>query len=151
MSSRPNCKLPGGGDGHATIDGPACGLPGDKVQPVALALHELATNALKYGALSRPDGRLLTTWRLQGEGERRCLLLDWAETGVPMPDEGTPPRQGFGRQLIEQALPYQLNAETHLMFGTEGVRCRIAPPPGRAPGTTMRRGKGPAGKALHAA
>lgn len=115
-------------DEHVTLDGPPVGLPGDKVQPVALALHELATNALKYGALSRPEGHLSIAWRLQGEGERRRLLLDWIETGVPMPDGGAPSRQGFGRQLIEQALPYQLNAETQLMFGTEGVRCRITLP-----------------------
>ena len=98
------------------------------MQPVALALHELATNALKYGALSRPEGRLSITWRLQGEGEERRLLLDWVETGVPMPDGEAPSHQGFGRQLIEQALPYQLKAGTQLMFGTEGVRCRIALP-----------------------
>ena len=65
-------------DGRVTIEGPAVWLGGDAVQPVSMALHELTTNAVKYGALSVPEGRLDIGWTLAPEGN---LVLDWAESG----------------------------------------------------------------------
>jgi two-component sensor histidine kinase len=111
------------------------------VQTFALALHELATNALKYGALSQPEGRLEVTWSLvPGTGGERRLWVEWCESGVEVavPEgqpaghaiDGTPVplRQGYGRELIERALPYQLRAETNYELTPGGVRCSISVP-----------------------
>ncbi|MFC0387108.1 sensor histidine kinase [Muricoccus vinaceus] len=111
-----------------TIDGPPIDLGGRTVQPLALALHELATNALKHGALAHPDAHLRITWRLGGAGKERCLVLDWTESGVRMAEGQELSHRGYGRQLIEEALPYQLQAETCLVFGPDGVHCHIVLP-----------------------
>jgi two-component sensor histidine kinase len=116
---------------RVSLDGPPVELPRRGLETLALAVHELATNAVKYGALSLPAGRLTIVWTLSVErdGESRLLTLEWRETGVEMPDPDIGKRRrGFGRELIERALPYQLNAETELEFTPEGVRCRILMP-----------------------
>jgi PAS domain S-box-containing protein len=100
-------------------------LRSSTVQTLAMALHELATNAAKYGALSRSGGHLAITWRLSGER----LHIDWMESGVTMPPPGSPPSgTGQGRELIERALPYQLQAETKYELRQDGVRCAISIP-----------------------
>lgn len=129
------------GKGHPQVRlaGPAgLRLRSSMVQTLALGLHELATNALKYGALSQPEGQLAVTWDVaqNNSGEWR-LLVDWRESGVPVsqadPLPGEPPalspfRRGFGRELIESALPYQLKAETTYRLGLQGLHCTIALP-----------------------
>ena len=125
---------------HGAVDeaghGPRVSLEGPRgvplrsatVQTFALALHELATNALKYGALSRPEGRLQVRWKVvAGEDGEPCLRVEWVESGVPLPGDGQP-RLGFGRELIERALPYQLKAQTSYEIGPDGVRCTITLP-----------------------
>jgi two-component sensor histidine kinase len=108
------------------MDGPAVPLPAGAAQALGLALHELATNAVKYGALAQPAGRLAITWRIEPrDGERRAVL-DWKESGVAMPPAGQQRRYGYGRELIERALPYQLGAETSLRFEPDGVRCTMS-------------------------
>jgi len=127
-----NAELLAAGDGtsdRVIIDGPSVNLPGDGVQPMALALHELATNAVKYGAIAQPSGHLSVTWRLEGLGSTAQLVLEWRESGVAIPN-GLPARQGYGTELITRALPYQLKAKTHLEFTLDGVRCTIALPAG---------------------
>jgi PAS domain S-box-containing protein len=110
--------------GKVRIEGPSVRLGTGVAQAVGLCLHELATNAVKYGALAQDDGRLEVVWRIeQGEAERR-IVLDWRETGVVMPRDKI--RRGYGRQLIERALPYQLGARTKLDFLPDGVHCTIA-------------------------
>ena len=117
----------GGADpGKVRVEGPPVALPAGSAQTLALALHELATNAVKYGALKRPAGRLAVTWAVEGDGRR--VLLEWRESGVPMAEDAPPRRKGYGSELIERALPYQLGAETRLEFGADGVRCAIAVP-----------------------
>jgi two-component sensor histidine kinase len=111
------------------------------VQTFALAIHELATNALKYGALFRPEGRLEVKWSLlPGKGGEQRLRVDWRESGVaPEWHDGSPPavaidgvparrRQGYGRELIEKALPYQLKALTTYELTPQGVHCTIIVP-----------------------
>ena len=113
-------------------------LRSSTVQTLALGLHELATNALKHGALSRPEGQLEVSWNLlDGPGREPRLRVDWRESGVPVPapqgdgpdgEAAVPRRRGYGRDLIERALPYQLKAETAYDLTPEGVRCTITLP-----------------------
>lgn len=107
------------------VKGPAVALPASAAQAVGLALHELATNAVKYGALAQPAGRLEVRWELKKRQPTPELALNWLETGIAVE---APERQGYGRELIERALPYQLNAKTHLHFSPNGVRCEIVVP-----------------------
>ena len=117
----------GGADpGKVRVEGPPVALPAGFAQTLALALHELATNAVKYGALKQPAGRLVVTWAVEGAGRR--VLIEWWEGGVPMAEDAPPRRKGYGTELIEHALPYQLGAETRLEFGADGVRCAIVVP-----------------------
>lgn len=101
------------------------------VQTLAMALHELATNAIKYGALSVPGARLAVRWRLeeQGPGGLPWLHISWNESGVAvLEDARRPARWGQGRELIERALPYQLEAETSFDLTEDGLRCTISMP-----------------------
>jgi len=86
---------------------------------LSLALHELATNAIKYGALSRPEGRVSVQWGVQ-EG---MLHLGWEESGGPpvLP----PAQKGFGSRLLEDLLIRDLGGHTKLDYDAAGVRCRI--------------------------
>ena len=110
------------------VHGPMVRLTNNQVQTVALALHELVTNAVKYGALQAPGGRLSITWEtwLGTNGQQRLALL-WKESGVPLPPPGDIPR-GQGRELIENSLRFSLRAETQLVFHEDGVWCRIELP-----------------------
>lgn len=126
-----------GGGARVSIDGPPVKLPGGKAQPFALAVHELATNAVKYGALSAVSGRLAVIWRIEagGPGKTSLLVLEWRESGValarapsPGPTKAPAWGKGYGRELIEHALPYQLGARTRLEFTADGVNCSIAVP-----------------------
>ncbi len=122
----------GGRADRVTLDGPAgVRLRSSTIHTLAIALHELATNAVKYGALGQSGGRLSIRWTLEadGEGGKPWLHIDWQESGVDM--RATDParhRGGQGRELIEQALPYQLGARTTYVLGPEGVHCTIAMP-----------------------
>ena len=110
------------------MHGPDVRLSSHQVQAVALAVHELLTNAIKYGALQSPAGRLSVTWETwsAGHGGPR-LALTWKESGVTMPADAAA-RRGQGRELIENALRFSLRAETQLVFGADGVWCRIELP-----------------------
>lgn len=113
---------------RVSVSGPRVLLGSEQVQNFALALHELATNAAKYGALLAPTGRLSVSWeRARAGGEAEHLALTWIESGVPVEPEATR-RQGFGRELIERALAYALRARTAYELGPDGVRCRIEMP-----------------------
>jgi two-component system CheB/CheR fusion protein len=114
------------GDGRMTLAGPVVPLNLEHVQITALVLHELATNALKYGALKQPEGKLRVDWTIRQSEEGSSLLLHWRESGVPITEQ--PKRRGYGRELIEQALAYSLNARTELNFGPDGVVCVIEIP-----------------------
>lgn len=95
---------------------------------LGMAVHELATNAAKYGALSAPSGRIEVDWRTDGGGPgMRWLRITWQETGGPALD-GPPRRRGFGSRLIERSLASDLDGEARLEFTATGVRCRIAFP-----------------------
>jgi two-component sensor histidine kinase len=111
-----------------SISGPDVTLPFDMAEPVALAIHELTTNALKYGALQASGAKLDVRWENNlNYGGQRQLDLYWTESGVPAVS-ASPVRKGFGRELIEEALPYRLGAKTDMKFAGNGVRCSISIP-----------------------
>jgi two-component system CheB/CheR fusion protein len=110
------------------VHGPEVALPHKSVQILALALHELATNARKHGALGRPEGSLTVTWQLSGEEDDRRLALEWHESGYRPHLDEAPTHIGFGRTLIEESLPFQLDAQTRLEFGPNEVRCSLSLP-----------------------
>ena len=113
----------GGQDENQThVNGPSVALSETVAGAIGLALHELTTNALKYGALSIPAGRVQVRWRLEAQ---RHVALEWYESGVPLTDLN-PKRRGFGRDLIEHGLPGEIGATTTLAFRPGGLYCRIA-------------------------
>ncbi|WP_375464742.1 sensor histidine kinase [uncultured Methylobacterium sp.] len=113
-----------------TVAGPPLRLPPRLALSIAMALHELGTNAVKYGALSQESGRIDITWSIRRDDGVR-LLLRWTESGGP-PVE-TPTRTGFGSRLIERSLARELAGDVQLLFDPKGVVCTIeapVPPPG---------------------
>lgn len=111
-----------GENDQIAVWGPRVRLRFKAAEALGLAIHELATNAAKYGALSAPDGALDVRWSV----ENGQLRWRWAETGVKIKE--MPERRGFGRELIEQGLPYELRAATALSFTPDGVCCTIDVP-----------------------
>jgi PAS domain S-box-containing protein len=105
------------------LSGVAVTLRPRAAETLALAFHELATNAAKYGALSAPQGRVDVTWTI----EDADLRLTWRESGVSLP--GQPPvRRGFGTELITGLIPYELDARCSMEFGTDGLQCTLTIP-----------------------
>jgi PAS domain S-box-containing protein len=120
---------------NLTIDGPDVDLPAKAAESIGLAIHELVTNALKYGALRVPSATLQIRWNTNmDKGGDRQLNLIWSEQGVPIVPL-VPARRGFGSELITEALPYRLGAETSLEFRGGGVRCTISVPLGKDVGS----------------
>ena len=114
--------------GTARLEGPPAALVASAVQPVAMALHELATNAAKHGALSRPEGRVTLRWRL--DPDSGTLRLTWTESGGP--EVSAPPvRRGFGSRMIEATLEGQLRGSLALHWHPGGLRAEIALPAAR--------------------
>jgi two-component sensor histidine kinase len=106
---------------RAQIDGPALFLNGNAVQNIGFALHELATNASKYGALKSPQGRILVSWR--GPEADGRIRLDWVERdGPPMQ---TPERQGFGFLIMTHLVAHALQGTATLDFSPHGVRWHL--------------------------
>jgi two-component sensor histidine kinase/PAS domain-containing protein len=115
-------------NGRITLQGPSVRLRSSIVQTLSLVLHELATNARKHGALSDGDGHLSVTWRLHQAAEGQRLGLEWIETMAGMRIDPSCARRGYGRELIEQALPYALGAITTYELSAGGARCMIDMP-----------------------
>ena len=113
-------------DGRTRVEGPAIELPGDQVQTLAMALHELATNALKYGALSNATGRVHLDWRVVASGGAEVFQFSWTEAGGP--PVAPPSRMGFGSRLIERATAAEFGGEVSLDYAPEGVRWRLSAP-----------------------
>jgi two-component sensor histidine kinase len=108
------------------LDGPTINLASQIAVPIGMALHELTTNAAKYGALSAAAGCVRIIWDVELNGGGRVLRLDWIEEGGP---EAHPPqRRGFGSQLIERVLAVQLDAEVRSDFKPTGLRFTLRAP-----------------------
>jgi two-component sensor histidine kinase len=108
------------GDVRAEVDGPKLMLDPDPAQAMAMAIHELTTNAVKYGALTVPTGRVKVEWRPR-PGNR--LNLRWTETGGPRVT--VPTHQGFGSRVMQRMICGQCNGTLDFDWREEGVICDI--------------------------
>ena len=109
-----------GREQRVVTEGPAVTIGPKPAVSLVMALHELATNAAKYGALSVPEGRVSLRWEAEEGGP---LRLEWRETGGP--PVSSPDRRGFGLRMIERALAADLAGRVELEFQPEGLVCRI--------------------------
>jgi two-component system, chemotaxis family, CheB/CheR fusion protein len=108
------------------IDGPRVRLQPKPAESFALAVHELATNAIKYGALSDPSGRIDITWRIANGNDGSALIFDWREEGGPA--VSPPKRNGFGTEMLERTLAFEFKGRTELAYNPSGVHCTITIP-----------------------
>jgi two-component sensor histidine kinase/DNA-binding response OmpR family regulator len=105
-----------------TIDGPDISLEPSTAQGLALALHELATNAAKHGALSSETGKIGLTWQLRPD----ALVVNWMESGGP--PIGPPAARSFGLRVIRASIEQQLEGETAFDWDPKGLRCHLSIP-----------------------
>lgn len=112
------------------VTGPPVALPAQAVQILSLALHELATNARKHGALAVEHGKLSIVWKVRSTKEGKQLTVEWTETGIAAPSQSPSQPHSFGRTLIERVLPMSLGARTDFQLTSEGLRCSIELPLG---------------------
>lgn len=115
-----------GSSNQVSIDGPAIALKPEAAQNLGLALHELAVNAAKFGALSVPTGRVSITWRRRESSEGSALDLDWREQLGPKVKLRR--KKGFGTMVIERNLARALDAEINMDFDPDGLHCHIVIP-----------------------
>jgi PAS domain S-box-containing protein len=114
--------LSSAGEDAFDIRGPAADIPANSTITLALMLHELLSNAAKYGALSVPGGRVSLAWTLNGAGNGREIVLHWQESGGP--SVKAPERQGFGTQLLMMSAE-QLGGRITIEYAPEGLRCNL--------------------------
>lgn len=119
------CQAP-----RASLSGETVVLPAGAAQPFSMAIHELATNAVKYGALSAPDGRLAVTWTLD-RAAGQLLRLRWVETGGPPPAPHRTP--GFGSRVLHGTVQDQLGGHVAMAWDAPGLVCDLEIPLHRKP------------------
>src|SRR5579871_249262 len=111
---------------NLTVDGAEVMLNSAETQVVAKVLHELATNAAKYGALSTPAGQISVSWGLKLNPAATKLIIFWREHGGPTVASDRP--SGFGTNLIRNLIPHELGGTVDLAFEAVGTKCRIEIP-----------------------
>jgi PAS domain S-box-containing protein len=109
-----------------SMNGPRVMLRPEAAQSLGLALHEMGVNAVQYGALSAPSGRVSIAWTWQPQREPPAVEILWTESGGPA--VGAPAERGFGSLVVERNLARALDADVDLSFGSDGVNCRITIP-----------------------
>lgn len=114
------------GEERVSLKGPDIKISARATLSMAMAIHELATNAAKYGALSTPDGRLTVNWKLIDEGAGAELVLTWSEIGGP--EAFSPEHQGFGSSLIFSSIEGSLDGEVERFFEPSGLVCVFKAP-----------------------
>lgn len=115
--------LGGVDDGRLEVSGPDILLAPNDALSIGLAMHELATNAAKYGALSVEGGKVIVTWQLQADN---LAIVEWREEGGPPVQSGR--KRGFGTELIEKIVAHELKHPVDLEFNPGGVRCVLRIP-----------------------
>jgi two-component sensor histidine kinase len=114
-------------DANTTTSGPDVMLTAAATQAVAMVLHELVTNAAKYGALSTPDGRVSVNWDRPPNGDATAsLMIAWREFGGPPIAASI--QSGYGTSLIRDLIPHELGGTVDLVFASDGVCCKIEIP-----------------------
>jgi two-component sensor histidine kinase len=111
---------------NVVINGPRVLLEPRAALSLAMALHELTTNAVKYGALSVPEGNLGVTWCVTSGETERTLVLDWVESNGPR--VAPPTHHGFGMTLIERGLRQDMSAQVEIDFAATGVHATLRAP-----------------------
>ena len=112
---------------NTEIDGPEVMLSAEAGQTMATVLHELVTNAAKYGALSVPSGRVSIRWRVPLNGSASDkLVLTWRETGGPL--VVPPTKSSYGMQVVRELVPYELGGTVDHVLAPEGARCQMEIP-----------------------
>jgi two-component sensor histidine kinase len=115
-------------DANTTTGGPDITLTAAASEALGMVLHELVTNASKYGALSIPHGRVSVSWECRNSGEAvTSLMIAWRETGGP--PVSAPTQYGYGTSLICDLIPHELGGKVDLAFLSDGVCCTIEIPP----------------------
>ena len=110
------------------VSGPDAALTPEAAQAIGLAIHELATNAVKHGALSTASGRVTLCWHYDTQsGQRASLILRWTERGGPVVEE--PVRRGFGHFVLSRLVASTLGVDPTLAFDRDGVAWAVAIPP----------------------
>jgi two-component sensor histidine kinase len=94
---------------------------------LTLAIHELATNASKYGALSQASGHIDVRWTTEEKGGQIWMEFRWSETGIKL-DAAASQRKGFGTELVTRRVPYELRGTGGMKFEADGLRCQLAFP-----------------------
>jgi PAS domain S-box-containing protein len=115
-----------GSGGRIRLDGPHVEVTSRLAVSLGMAIHELTTNAAKYGALSVYGGKVNVRWTVTIEATRRMLEFDWVESGGPQ--VSPPARQGFGSRLLDFVLPGQIQAKSQIDYSPEGVRVNCTLP-----------------------
>jgi PAS domain S-box-containing protein len=113
-------------DANVDASGPEIMLTSAQTQAVAMVMHELVTNAAKYGALSRPEGRVSVSWDRTGADAAPILTIMWREVGGP--PIAAPVRSGYGSALIRDLVPHELGGSVDLKFPSDGASCKIEIP-----------------------
>jgi two-component sensor histidine kinase len=110
-------------DANIAINGTDVILTAAAIQAMGMVLHELVTNAVKYGALSVPSGRMTVSWERRPNEHAANLVFAWREFGGPQTAVDT--KSGYGTRLIRELVPHELGGTVDLEFAAEGVSCRI--------------------------
>jgi two-component sensor histidine kinase len=116
------------GQDRIRVSGPELLLPPKPALAIALAVHELATNATKYGALSNEDGYVTIVWGTNGSGDQSSFHFDWVEKGGPHVIEPEPSKRSFGTRLIERMLKNDFGGEVLMDFKSDGLVCTLSAP-----------------------
>jgi two-component sensor histidine kinase len=109
--------------GEIRAEGPPLKLPARQALTLAMCIHELATNAMKYGALSQPGGEVVLRWQIEPSHGEDYLRLTWSESKGPM--VSSPERRGFGSLLIEQVLADDFQGKVDVSYLPQGFRCEL--------------------------
>ena len=121
------CELaPYATSNNTKLNGPEVMLKPEAGQAIAMVLHELATNAAKYGALSTKEGRVSICWDRRLNGYPPRLVLEWQEIDGPAVE--APGKLSYGTSTIRDLIPYELGGTVDLALASDGVRCRLELP-----------------------